>query len=117
MNPTDKTMAFSWLDDEKEYGIITNIKSVADDFHIDNMESKNYCNYTYKIDLTSQPSLPDNIIADSDGLNFIIFNGDCALGTVRNGYWEELPDEGFFQHLKVNILEILLLNGDEGVYH
>ncbi|QXV63727.1 hypothetical protein INP83_11465 [Mucilaginibacter sp. 21P] len=117
MNRTDKTVAFSWFDDEKEYGIIAAIKSVDEDFIIENMESTTYVGFTYEIGVTSHPALPEEITVNFEGMTFIVFLGDCALGVVRNSYWSELPDEGFFQHLKVNVLEILLLNGDEGVYH
>ncbi|QEC78613.1 hypothetical protein [Mucilaginibacter ginsenosidivorax] len=115
MNAIDKTVGFTYQNDNLE--IRLEISSAPDDLFIENLDRSSYEGYTYVVKISSSPSMPRNY-PDKQELIFILFNGgDQLLGYLENNVLNSLPETGFTQTLGAVILEALLLNDDNMVYH
>jgi hypothetical protein len=110
-----KSVEFNTIVKEVEYNVKALIISAPEDIEIKNIDMDANEGYVFIVPLSIHPLISKEIIDTSNQLIFIIGENEAdKLGYLINCNFHEIKEVSFVRQLKVNLLEVLMIAGNEG---
>lgn len=113
--PVTKSLEYPYSIKDTNYLVKILIVSASDDLEIINIDKKENEGFIYTLSVLTEPRIPTEIIDVSIDLFFIIDHGGInRIGHLENGVFIDSEENPFIQILAVNVLEVLMIEGDSG---
>ena len=114
-NLISKSVEYIYSAQNKEYTVKALIVSAPEELEINNVDKEDNEGFIFTIFASTQPELPIDIFDAAKNLIFIIGNGgDNRIGILEDNTFVEIKENAFIRVLKVNVLEVLLIEGNSG---
>jgi hypothetical protein len=114
-NFTSKSVEYSDSIQDMEYLVKALIVSAPEELEIKNMDEEENKGFIFTISILIEPDLPQEFLLPAKNLIFIIGkDGLSRLVYIANGNFMDIAENTFNRRLKVNILEVLLIEGNSG---
>lgn len=113
--PVTKSVEYPYSIQATNYLVKVLIVSAPDDLEITNIDKEENEGFIYTLSVLTEPRISTKILDIPKDLIFIIGDGRTnRLGYLQNGIFVDSEGNSFIQGLEVNVLEVLMIEGDSG---
>jgi len=113
--PVTKSVEYPYSIQATNYLVKVLIVSAPDDLEITNIDKEENEGFIYTLSVLTEPRISTEIFDIPKDLIFIIGDGGTnRLGYLQNGIFVDSEENSFIQVLEVNVLDVLMIEGDSG---
>jgi hypothetical protein len=112
-----KSVEYVDLIEGQEYNVKVFIISAPEEMELDNIDMPDNKGFIFKLLVSAQPSLTNEIFDASKDMAFIIGIGEeTKMGYIEHNSFIEIDENDFLQGLGANVLEVLMIEGNTGSF-